>query len=78
MNAMLGIKLDGPLERRIAEFARSRGQAKSEVGRRALIEYLDRHSLEDEFRRQLAMLKASGPEDIADLEQIAFDNPEWK
>ena len=78
MNAMLGIKLDGALERRVADFARARGQAKSEVGRRALIEYLDRHSLEEEFRRQIAVLKGSQPDDMDELEQMAFDNPEWK
>lgn len=78
MTAMFGIKLDDELDRRISAFARARGQAKSEVGRRALIEYLDRHSLEDEFKRQLAMLADEDLSYMEELERAAFDNPEWQ
>lgn len=78
MSVMFGIKLDEGLERRVTAFARSRGQAKSEVGRRALIEYLDRHSLEEEFKRQLVQLAPAPVDDVSDLEQMAFDNPEWR
>ena len=78
MTVMFGIKLDEELDRRISEFARSRGQAKSEVGRRALVEYLDRHAIDQEFKRQLAVLMADDHSDMDELEALAFDNPDWK
>ncbi len=77
MAAMLGIKLDSDLDGRVAEFARARGQSKSEVGRRALVEYLDRHSLDQEFRRQLALAADEDIGDIEDLTNMAFRTPDW-
>lgn len=78
MTVMFGIKIDEELDKRIARFAQSKGQAKSELGRRALIEYLNRHELEEEFRRQLATLADEDVSDMDDLEAMAFQNPEWK
>ena len=75
---MFGIKIDEALEKRVSRFARSRGQAKSEVGRRALIEYLDRHELEEEFKRQIRVLADQDLSDMDELEAIAFHNAEWK
>lgn len=75
---MFGIKLDEELDKRIAAYARSKGQAKSEVGRRALIEYLNRHELEEEFKRQLTILADEDASDIAELEAMAFRDSEWK
>ncbi len=74
---MIGIKLDGELDGRVAAFAKARGQSKSEVGRRALVEYLDRHSLDEEFRRQLALAADEDVSDMQDLTQMAFDDPDW-
>ncbi|HEX5259778.1 MAG TPA: ribbon-helix-helix domain-containing protein [Sphingomicrobium sp.] len=75
---MFGIKLDEELDRRISEYARSKGQAKSEIGRRALIEYLDRHALEEEFKRQIGSLAGEDLSYMEELERMAFQNPEWK
>jgi predicted transcriptional regulator len=76
MTIMLGIKLDDDLGQRFADFARSQGRGKSEIGRRALIEYLERHSVSDEFRRQLL---AAADEAVAsgDPSDAAFDDPDW-
>jgi predicted transcriptional regulator len=78
MAVMFGIKLDEELDRRITRYARSKGQAKSEVGRRALIEYLNRHELEEEFKRQLAMLADEDLSYMEEYERMAFEDPEWK
>jgi predicted transcriptional regulator len=75
---MFGIKLDEELDRRVSTFAREKGQAKSEIGRRALIEYLNRHALDGEFRRQLAALATEDLSYMEELEAAAFDHPEWK
>ncbi len=77
MTSMIGIKLDRELDGRVAAFAKARGQSKSEVGRRALVEYLDRHSLEEEFRRQLAHAADEDVSDADDMTQAAFDDPDW-
>ena len=77
MAAMLGIKLDAELDGRVAEFAKAHGQTKSEVGRRALVEYLDRHSLDKEFRRQLALGANEDVGDVRDFADSAFDDPDW-
>jgi metal-responsive CopG/Arc/MetJ family transcriptional regulator len=50
---MLGIRLNGEVEARFERFVRRRGQRKSEVGRTAIIEYMDRHEDDQEFERQL-------------------------
>jgi predicted transcriptional regulator len=78
MSVMFGIKLDEDLDRRVSKFAREKGQAKSEIGRRALIEYLNRHALDEEFRRQLAVLANEDFSYMEELEAAAFDDPEWK
>ena len=78
MSVMFGIKLDEELDRRVSEYARSKRQAKSEIGRRALIEYLDRHALEEEFKRQIDSLAGEDLSYMEELEQMAFRDPEWK
>jgi Arc/MetJ-type ribon-helix-helix transcriptional regulator len=50
---MLGIRLNSDVEARFERFVRRRGQRKSEVGRTAIIEYMDRHGDDQEFERQL-------------------------
>jgi predicted transcriptional regulator len=72
--AMLGIKLGPEIEQRFERFVRRRGQRKSDVGRAAIVEYMDRHDIDDaEFRRQLAVLAAferTDPVARAELEEM--------
>jgi predicted transcriptional regulator len=75
---MFGIKLDEALDKRVSDFARAKGQAKSEVGRRALVEYLDRHAFEEELRRQINMVHDLDDAEMDELEAKAFDDPDWK
>ena len=53
---MLGIRLNPAVEERFERFVRRRGQRKSDVGRTAIIEYMDRHEAEGEFLRQVRLL----------------------
>jgi hypothetical protein len=53
---VLGIRLNSEVEARFERFVRRRGQRKSEVGRTAIIEYMDRHEADAEFMRQVRLL----------------------
>ena len=53
---MLGIRLGTDVEARLERFVQRRGQRKSEVGRTAIIEYMDRHEDDGEFIRQVRLL----------------------
>lgn len=55
---MLGLRLDKALESRLTKFAVGTRRTRSDVVREALDEYLLRHSLDDEFKRQLALVRA--------------------
>jgi predicted transcriptional regulator len=50
---VLGVRLTPEIENRMTRFARSTGRPKSDVARAAIVEYLDRHTDELEFERQL-------------------------
>lgn len=69
---MLGVRLGAEVERRLDRFARRRGRPKSDVARAAIVEYMDRHDLEEEFERQLkaaASDEASRPEARQELDE---------
>ncbi len=71
---MLGIKLGPDIEQRFERFIRRRGQRKSDVGRAAIVEYMDRHDDDDvEFRRELALIaefERNNPVARAELEEM--------
>lgn len=71
---MLGIKLGAEIEQRFERFVRRLGQRKSDVGRAAIVEYMDRHDLDDAaFRRDLAAVAAferTDPVARAELEEL--------
>jgi RHH-type rel operon transcriptional repressor/antitoxin RelB len=53
---MLGIRLDAELEAGLSALARRTQRTKSDVAREAVREYLERHSLDVEYRRQVALV----------------------
>jgi Arc/MetJ-type ribon-helix-helix transcriptional regulator len=76
---MLGIRLNSEVEARFERFVRRRGQRKSEVGRTAIIEYMDRHDDDKEFLRQLqaaATLEGNNPAARDAIEQL--ENAVWR
>jgi predicted transcriptional regulator len=76
---MLGIRLSSEVEARFERFVRRRGQRKSEVGRTAIIEYMDRHEDDKEFERQLraaAELERNDPK--AQREAEAIEREAWR
>lgn len=53
---MLGFRLSLEDERALARFARETRRTKSDIAREAVQEYLRRHALDVEWRRQIAAL----------------------
>jgi RHH-type rel operon transcriptional repressor/antitoxin RelB len=70
---MLGIRLDSGLEGDLDRFARATQRTKSDIAREAVREYLQRHSTEDEFRRQAALVHAFNAESDWDLDALFAD-----
>jgi predicted transcriptional regulator len=70
MTAMLGVKLEPALERRISDFSRKRHMRKSEFARLAFVEYLNRHDDEGEFGRQLRELAPHERKDVVTQREI--------
>jgi hypothetical protein len=66
---MLGLRLEKELEQRLDRFASKTRRTRSSVARDAVREYLDRHSLDDEFLRQVGVLKGDAvDQDVAGLQ----------
>jgi RHH-type rel operon transcriptional repressor/antitoxin RelB len=72
---MLGLRLEKELEERLDRFAAQRMRTRSDVARAAVREYLDRHSIDEEFRRQVRMLEALPT--AADADRSADRTDEW-
>ena len=71
---MLGVRLDSQTEKRLDRFVRERGRAKSEVARAAIVEYLERHDLEAELRRQVRLISAATTEErLREVDALADD-----
>lgn len=70
---MLGVKLGPELEARFQRFAHRLGRRRSDIGRAAIIEYLDRYENEDEFDRQLRTLAESTPDEDAYIAEKRTD-----
>jgi predicted transcriptional regulator len=75
---MLGIRLAKDIEARFEHFVRRRGLNKSDVGRAALVEYLDRHEFDAaEMKQQLAAIaefersNRQARDELADLADMA-------
>ena len=60
---MLGVRLPVDTENDLAAFARRTRRSKSDIARDAVREYLDRHRVDEEFRRQLRLIAAATSED---------------
>ncbi|QMW23768.1 ribbon-helix-helix protein, CopG family [Sandaracinobacteroides saxicola] len=54
---MLGLRLDAATEKRLAQHAAETRRTRSDIARVAVREYLDRHSEDAEWERQLATLR---------------------
>ncbi|MFD1951428.1 ribbon-helix-helix protein, CopG family [Sphingomonas arantia] len=71
---MLGIRLNPDLEADLTALARRTHRTKSDVAREAVREYVDRHSLDAEYRRQVALVhEAQRGSDMDWLEAMAAD-----
>lgn len=55
---MLGLRLEPALANQLDAFARQTKRTRSSIARDAVREYLDRHSIEAEFQRQVAVLNS--------------------
>jgi RHH-type rel operon transcriptional repressor/antitoxin RelB len=71
MAAMLGLRLDPATDQMLGRFAEKARRTKSEIARAAVREYIERHDLDAEFRRQVAAL-AAAERDAPDRELDAF------
>jgi RHH-type transcriptional regulator, rel operon repressor / antitoxin RelB len=56
---VLGLRLDSDMEQRLGRFAVETRRSKSEIAREAVREYLDRHAMDAELQRQLAVIAAA-------------------
>lgn len=76
---MLGVRLDGELEQRLAAVARTQGRSKSDIAREAVRRYVDLHdeAFHAEARRQSLRAVARGwhDEDAAWAALSAADDP---
>ena len=68
---MLGLRLEPELATQLDAFARQTKRTRSSIARDAVREYLDRHSLAAEMKRQLRVIEISLSEE--DLVEIAED-----
>lgn len=76
---MLGVRLSPDVERRFERFVREQGRAKSDVARTAIVEYMDRHSLDEEFERQLRVIANMERADpIVQRELDELEAQSWK
>ena len=73
---MLGIRLSSDVEARLERFVQRRGQRKSEVGRTAIIEYMDRHEENGEFIRQVQLLNEQ-PMSEFDKKEAELRTNDW-
>lgn len=67
---MLGIKLGRDVEERFERFVRRHGQRKSDVGRAAIIEYLNRHDDDAEIERDIALIAALEGDDFQRKDEL--------
>jgi predicted DNA-binding protein len=76
---MLGIKLGREVEARFERFVRRTGQRKSDIGRAAIIEYMDRHDDDSEFERELKRVAEFERENtLAQQETDELDALAWR
>jgi RHH-type transcriptional regulator, rel operon repressor / antitoxin RelB len=81
VTAMLGVRLDDELERRLTSVARSQGRSKSDIARDAVRRYVDAHDaafLAEAKRQSLAAAARGWTEEDETWERLgaAWDNPE--
>ncbi|MEH3107950.1 MAG: ribbon-helix-helix protein, CopG family [Sphingomonas fennica] len=79
---MLGLRLERDLEERLDGFAAQTRRSRSQIAREALREYLDRHAIDAEWRRQIALIAASTTEEDldrldADHDDMTADEPDY-
>lgn len=71
---MLGLRLDSAMAEHLERFARATRRSKSDIARDAVREYLDRHALDDEYKRQVqAIAAATTEDDLAWLDAVNDD-----
>lgn len=72
---MLGVRLSEQDDQALARFAKRSRRSKSDIAREAVQEYLRRHTLDEEWRRQVANLrgKSLDGEDAALLDAVVDD-----
>jgi RHH-type transcriptional regulator, rel operon repressor / antitoxin RelB len=72
--AMLGVRLDTAMAENLERFATATRRSKSDIARDAVREYLDRHALEDEYKRQVqAIAVATTEADLVWLDAVSDD-----
>ena len=71
---MLGLRLDSVMADQLERFAKATRRSKSDIARDAVREYLDRHALGDEYKRQVQGIAAATTKaDLAWLDAVNDD-----
>ena len=79
---MLGVRLDHETEAALAALARRTHRSKSDIAREAVRDYVGRHSLDAEWKRQLGLVQsAQRTDDLAFVDalhdDLIRDEPEY-
>ena len=70
----MGLRLDSAMADHLERFAKATRRSKSDIARDAVREYLDRHALGDEYKRQVQAIAAATTEaDLASLDAMNDD-----
>jgi len=71
---VLGLRLDTAMAERLGRFAQETRRSKSDIARDAVREYLDRHAVDGEIRRQLQVIAAATTgADLARIDALGDD-----
>jgi RHH-type transcriptional regulator, rel operon repressor / antitoxin RelB len=74
VGGVLGLRLDDAMEQRLGRFARESRRSKSDIARDAVREYLDRHAVDDEYKRQVRAIAAATTEaELARIDALSDD-----
>ena len=65
---MLGLRLDAEMTAHLDRFSKATRRSKSDIARDAMREYLARHTVDEEYRRQVRAIAAAV--NAADLAQV--------
>jgi RHH-type transcriptional regulator, rel operon repressor / antitoxin RelB len=71
---VLGVRLDAVLTEKLDRFATVSRRSKSDIARDAVREYLERHDIDDDYRRQVQAIAAATRErDLLWLDAVHDD-----